>query len=1224
MRGAKVTRFTSRELFFRLQRRDPDDESVAPGADDASRPEARPVDPEPWATEVPKLAPPPADLVSEVSTLERPIDEMSEQAEARPKLWRAVLGLKSRASSAPSGQRLALRSSPPDGDDSGRRSEYPAGLTPPSGVSPVHAEFDDEGALDSASDEESGRVPTRRKGGGKIKLRRSGRMLWYGDRRSQRNLEGANAIEAPTPDTPPVEGNPRNAPTQPRLKARADTPEPPPPDSSRYAPTLPRMKTWPDASESSTPASSRRGATSTPAPESSRRASVLPPAHDSSRRVPTVPPATRGSMLPPAPRASMLPPAPESSRRGAMLPPAPESSRRGSMLPPAPRGSVLPPAPRGSVLPAEPYAAPRTSALPSEPDLSRRVPTVPPARDLSRSAPTLPPMPPAREPSRSAPTLPPVRDPSRSAPTLPPMRDPSRSAPTLPRMPAAPVVPAATGAPTLPGMRAASILPPQPGTRAASIVPSPPGTRAASIVPSPPGTRAASIVPSPPGTRAASIVPTQPRLKATSTPPPRLKTTSTPPPRLKGESARLKAALDAPTQPRLKAPAGGRTRLRLRALIGRASRKAFEAAREVEDEAGLADDGVAARAGGDGVAARAGVGEAAARVGGDDVAAREGVDDDEDVAREGVDGDDVAAREGVDDRDGVAAHAGVQGVAARSVDADDDADDDVRGRAGVDDVADAAARDVDPAVAGADGVAARAGADGVAARAGVGDVAARAANEGATRKEGAAAALAEAAEAPLDEASPEAARFARGVLAVCCLAVFAASLSITTLYVAFEDISRTFAGSSVADLSWVLNANAIVFSALIVPAGRVADRLGHKRSFLLGLTLFSFASLLCGFAPSVEMLVGARALQAAGSALLMPSSLALVLHANAPGRRASAIGVWNAVGALAGVLGPGLALVFVNHYGWRSVFFANVPLGVLALMVGRRALAESPRDEDSPLPDPFGAGLLVVALSALALGVVKGAEWGWTGWRTFVALLVGVAAAAAFVVQSRRARTPVLDLALFADRSCSVANFATFVFTAGFTVVLFGSMPFLTKVWGYSLKDAGRAFMLGPLSVVPMAVVAGRLADKHGYRPVLITGGLVAAAGGAWLAHVTSQPPDFFGLWLPGMVLTGAGVGLVLPAVGGASTATLPARSFAVGGAVNQAVRQFGTVLGVALLFALRSAAGVGHESDAFGKAYGAFALSGLVALLCGLALRAARGGRSVAAPPTEGEGAAT
>src|SRR5881398_821217 len=171
-------------------------------------------------------------------------------------------------------------------------------------------------------------------------------------------------------------------------------------------------------------------------------------------------------------------------------------------------------------------------------------------------------------------------------------------------------------------------------------------------------------------------------------------------------------------------------------------------------------------------------------------------------------------------------------------------------------------------------------------------------------------------------------------LALTSVAVFVVSLDGTVLFVAFPAIRATFARVSAAQLSWVLNAYTIVFGALLVPSGRIADRVGRKRTFLLGLALFSAASALCGLAPSAGALIAARALQAVGAALLLPSSLAVVLHAFVVARRASAVALWGAVGALAAAIGPSLGSLIIQSWGWRWVFYINVPVGIAAAVRG--------------------------------------------------------------------------------------------------------------------------------------------------------------------------------------------------------------------------------------------------------------------------------------------------
>ena len=246
------------------------------------------------------------------------------------------------------------------------------------------------------------------------------------------------------------------------------------------------------------------------------------------------------------------------------------------------------------------------------------------------------------------------------------------------------------------------------------------------------------------------------------------------------------------------------------------------------------------------------------------------------------------------------------------------------------------------------------------------------------------------------------------VLGVTAVAVFMSFLDVTIVNVAFPDIQRDFSESTRADLSWILNAYNIVFAALLVPAGRLADLVGRRRMFLIGVVAFISTSVLCGLAPSSELLVGARILQAAAGAILVPTSLALLLPEFPLGKRATAVAIWSATGAVAAALGPSLGGLLVDAVGWRWVFFLNVPIGLLALVPARRLLRET-RDPDAVLPDALGSALMVAGVGALALGIVKGSDWGWDSARVLASLGAAALLLPAVVVRSARHRAPVIE-----------------------------------------------------------------------------------------------------------------------------------------------------------------------------------------------------------------------
>lgn len=401
--------------------------------------------------------------------------------------------------------------------------------------------------------------------------------------------------------------------------------------------------------------------------------------------------------------------------------------------------------------------------------------------------------------------------------------------------------------------------------------------------------------------------------------------------------------------------------------------------------------------------------------------------------------------------------------------------------------------------------------------------------------------------------------------AIASVAVFLVSLDATVLYAAFPALRHAFPSASAADLSWILNAYTVVFAALLVPAGRLADLRGRKRMFVIGVAAFIAASAACGLAPSETVLVAARAVQAIGAALLLPASLAIVLAAFPATKRAVVVALWGAVSGLAAAIGPSLGTLLVQHLGWESAFLINVPIGGAALFAAIRRLEESKNpDAGAPL-DIVGVLLVIIGVGAVAFGLVRSEAAGWLSSSVIVALAGGVAALLAYTAWARRVPAPAIDLALFQHRTYRYVNLATLAFGIAFSMMFFSVFQFLTGVWGYSLSQAGIAFVPGPLLVIPTSIVGGRIAARAGHRRLIMLGGLVFAAGAMWIATVPTAEPAYLTAWLPGSILTGVGVGLVLPSLSAAAVAKLPPARFGIGSAINQAVRQIGSVLGVAL-----------------------------------------------------------
>jgi len=446
----------------------------------------------------------------------------------------------------------------------------------------------------------------------------------------------------------------------------------------------------------------------------------------------------------------------------------------------------------------------------------------------------------------------------------------------------------------------------------------------------------------------------------------------------------------------------------------------------------------------------------------------------------------------------------------------------------------------------------------------------------------------------------------RAAVAIACAGAFVAFLDTTIVNIAFPDISASFAGSGRDALSWVLDGYFVVIAALLVPAGGLADRFGHRRIFLVGMVSFTAASLLCALAPSLELLISFRVLQGIGAALIAPSSLAIVLDSFPVEKRSAGVGLWGAAAAAAAATGPTLGGALVELSDWRLVFLVNLPLGAAILLAGRSRLP-TPKIADSRLPDLPGAAMLALGLAAITLGIVEGNDWGWTSTATLAAFAAGAILLGAMVARSRSHPRPIVEPDLFAHRSFRIGNLGTLLFAAAFFSLILGNVLFLTTVWGYTVLQAGAATMPGPAMSTIVAGPAGKLADRFGHRAVIVPGTIFFAAG-VWVLGSAGAEPDWLGLWLPGAILTGIGIGLAFPTLGAAAVRDVPVDRFATASAVNAAFRQVGAVLGTAILVAI-----VGDPAtlaDALSASDGAYLFAVLAALLSGavtLTLRPAR-----------------
>ena len=445
------------------------------------------------------------------------------------------------------------------------------------------------------------------------------------------------------------------------------------------------------------------------------------------------------------------------------------------------------------------------------------------------------------------------------------------------------------------------------------------------------------------------------------------------------------------------------------------------------------------------------------------------------------------------------------------------------------------------------------------------------------------------------------------VLIVVVAGVFMAGLDVFIVNIAFPQLHTDFPSTSLGSLSWVLNSYTIVFAAFLIAAGRWSDTFGRKRSYLLGTGVFVTASAACAIAPSVPFLVAARAVQGLGAALLMPASLGLLLPEFPPEKRHIPIGIWAAVGGIAAAAGPPLGGLLVQA-SWRWVFIVNVPVGLASLVAGWRILREV-RHPDAERPDFLGAGLLTAAMGTLVVAIIQGPSWSWASARVLglfalAALLIGVVARRIAVHPS-----PIVEPELLKVKAFSLATTASLLFFMAFAAMLLASVLFLTGIWHEPIVTAGVMIFPGPAMAAAFAIPGARLGNRFGPGRVGAVGAVLFALGGVWWVTHLTNTPAYASDFLPGMMIGGVGVGLMIPSLTGAVAATLAPARLATGIAVQTTGRQIGSALGFAILVAVL---GTPHTAGDFRAAW---ELMIAASLLAGATL-VAIGGRAAATTP--------
>jgi EmrB/QacA subfamily drug resistance transporter len=427
--------------------------------------------------------------------------------------------------------------------------------------------------------------------------------------------------------------------------------------------------------------------------------------------------------------------------------------------------------------------------------------------------------------------------------------------------------------------------------------------------------------------------------------------------------------------------------------------------------------------------------------------------------------------------------------------------------------------------------------------------------------------------------------------------------------------------ASVEQLEWTVNAYNLSFAVLLMTAAALGDRFGRRNLYAAGLALFTLASAGCALAPSVEWLIAARALQGAGSALLMSIGLALLSSAFPPERRGAAIGIFSAITGLSVATGPLVGGAVVQGLSWEWIFWVNVPIGLVAVPLVLTRIGESFGSEIA-LDIP---GLVLVSGAAFALvwGLVRANDAGWGSLEIVVSFVLGALLAGAFVAWERRARAPMLPLRLFRARGFSAGNAAIFFTFASLFVGVFFFAQLLQTSLGYSPLGAGLRLLPWTATFLTVAPVAGALADRIGERPLMVAGLLLEAVGLAWIALIAGPDLAYSSLLVP-FIVAGVGVSMAIPAAQTSVIGSVSANEIGKAAGVNSTLRELGGVFGIAVAVAVFAGSGSYASVQAFSDGFGpAVAVGAGLAFAGALSALALPGRRVTSAREARAESAA-
>ena len=405
-------------------------------------------------------------------------------------------------------------------------------------------------------------------------------------------------------------------------------------------------------------------------------------------------------------------------------------------------------------------------------------------------------------------------------------------------------------------------------------------------------------------------------------------------------------------------------------------------------------------------------------------------------------------------------------------------------------------------------------------------------------------------------------------LSVSTLVVFLVVIDISAVNVAFPSIREEFEVSA-TDLSWIVSGYNIVVGALLMVSGRLADSLGRRKVYLPGVAIFGLGSALCAFAPTAGLLIAARIVQGVGGAITTAAGFAVMLPEFPPSRRSTAIGIAGATGSLGAVAGPAVGSVLIDVFSWRAIFWVNVPLCLIVLLIGPRFLNESKDPNASGKIDLIGVPVGTASVGLVMFGIVQSESWGLTDVRVITMIVAGLALIPVLLRRSKVHPEPLINLDLFQYQSFRSANMGVVFFGLAFTSGFLINSLMLQDVWDQPIRTVGLALIPGPLLAAVVSPITGSLADRYGHRWLLGIGCAICGVGYTIYAVVLGSSPQLLNVFVPVGILIGVGVGLTVATWSSAGLADIPVSQFGVASSTYGTLRQAAYALGISISITL-------------------------------------------------------